>query len=119
MNPLVPTYLSVLLIFYALLAALLPAPIALHVRVTNRRPPAHAVAEVRIPRHVDNRAGCVRVEGPKMTEGCWTMAGENEPALFPRPLIDLPGGEYIAQARLWRAQQTIDSNVVRFTILGE
>ena len=117
MNPLVPTYLSVLLIFYALLAVILPAPVALTLSSRVGFAPLTIRADVRVPKHPDNRAACVTLEGTMSYESCWQVDGEHAPSLVSKWWHDLPGGQYAARARVQRGTQIAYSQVLELTVL--
>ena len=122
MNPLVPTYLSVLLIFYALLAAIVPDPVALRLvnplgqSVRVGFAPLSVRADVRIPRHPDNRAACVTLDGTMLFESCWQI-DEQSPITISKWWHDLPGGHYAARARVQRGTQVAYSQVLELTVL--
>ena len=104
-----------------LVLALTGAPAAITVRLSARyaHAPAEIRAEVHIPRHPDNRAACLTLEGPYREEGCWPMAGMAAPPLFSRVWRNLPAGEYLSRARLQRADASVrDSNLVNLTVIG-
>lgn len=119
MNPLIPTYLSVLLVFYALLAALLPAPIALRLSARVGFAPMTVRADVRIPKHPDNRAACLTLEGTMSYESCWQLDGGNSPTLVSKWWHDLPGGHYAARARVQRGTTIAYSAVQDLRVIEE
>ena len=117
MNPLLPTYLSVLLIVYVLLGEILPAPIALRLSSRIGFAPLTVRAEIRIPRHPDNRAACVTLDGTMLFESCWQIDGEHSPVTVSKWWHDLPGGHYAARARVQRGTQIAYSQIQEFTVL--
>ena len=119
MNPLVPTYLSVLLIFYALLSALVPDPVALRLSSHVGFAPLTVRADVRIPKHPDNRAACVTLDGAMFYESCWQVDGDKSPTLASKWWHDLPGGHYAARARVQRRTQIAYSQIQELTVLSE
>lgn len=101
-----------------LLSASAPPPIGLLVAKRLGLEPMDTVAEIRIPRHADNRAACVTLNGPLPNESCWDLSDGSAP-VFTRTWTGLVAGHYRAQARLLRGRDVLFSNAVELTVLGE
>ena len=93
-------------------------PVTLSVSVRQCFAPCNAVAEVRVPRVLENRQVCVTLDGPRYDSGCWPVFTGSSP-VFRRQWKGLSGGRYFAQARLQRGQDTFFSQPVELLVLGD
>jgi len=96
---------AVLLSLLSLAAA--DAPLVLRVSPKVALPPLDRVRiEVIIPRHTDNRAVCIELDGPgAYSNSCVQLDGEEAPAIIVRNVLSLTKeGEYVIAARLFRTK---------------
>ena len=100
-----------------LLSALLWSlqPISLSVDKRIGFPPLTVTAEIRIPRHAENRAACVSLVGPVEDQSCWDLSLESSP-VFRRTWSRLWEGRYFAQARLLRGRATYFSTTAAIVV---
>ncbi len=112
-NPvLIACLLTMYLVFYTLLSL---QPVSLSVNKRQGFPPLTVQAEIRIPRHSENREACVTLHGPIEDQSCWELTIDSSP-VFTRKWSGLWGGNYIAQARLLRGRETLFSQAVSITV---
>lgn len=86
---------------------LLPISIRLNPRIVVSAPLQKLEVFITIPRDKDNRAFCLVVEGSEgyYSSTCQSLAGDTEPVLFARGLVDLRDeGEYHVLAELYRVK---------------
>ena len=95
-------------------------PIALSVSRRQGFPGMSTVAEIRIPRHAENREACVTLSagGELEDQSCWELTAHSSP-VFRRTWKGLAGGQHVAQARLLRGRETWFSNVVELHVADE
>lgn len=118
MNAAIASCLAFSYLVLYLLAVLALKPITLTVSRRQSFAPMTTTAEIRIPRHAENREACVVLSGPVEDLSCWELSVDSSP-LFHRRWSDLQAGRYIAQARLLRGRDTWFSNTVELYVAGE
>lgn len=80
--------------------------------------PCSIRAEVIIPRHPDNRAWVIQLDGPLFRGSATTMDGDNAPVIQPEVWFKgLPPGEYALVVVLYRQGRNEVARVTRTVIV--
>lgn len=106
---------TVFLVFYALVAL---QPVRLSVTKRISFAPLDTIAQVVVPRHVDNFYLCITLwyGGEEEDKGCWTLNGNSSP-VFTRKWRMWEPGKHYGMAQLWRGKETFYSAIVPLTVV--